>query len=403
MAKISKSFNSGKNLRYNEEENVWEKESISVSANDVYLQTDGTYAKYINTIIGNYEYYQKLAFIDILKKANITIPESSSWDDICETICDSQIILFSEFLFEMIGEEQEFVVPISGDYEIACYGAQGSNTNSYSGGLGGGIIASISLKASDKMRIVVGGQNGYSDGGTGTVSNGGGATWVYLNDELLFVAGGGGGACQDKNGSDGGNSDSSTLTTTSKGETSSEKYTFGGGGGYLGGKIGKPVYHVHSGNTSSGGACYATANRCGKTVRNKSQDVYRTCGGSCSLSGHKGNGLYTYKTCNSCGKTEQNTVDGYGFTYPVSACGNSIYDYTRTWRECDAGHGSGSESTCTKILSYSLSCKKTDTTIDSYTLSYGGSNYENDNLYTECSSYSGVNEGNGYVKIKYCR
>ena len=82
-----------------------------------------------------------------------------------------------------------------------------------------------------------------------------------------------------------------------------------------------PVYHRHVGNTSSGGACYQTKNVCGGTIKRES--AYNS-------SGHYDDNFI----CNRCG---------------------GWYD------DDDEGD------TCTKTLSYSLTCPKTaGVTVDSY-------------------------------------
>ena len=90
-----------------------------------------------------------------------------------------------------------------------------------------------------KINVVVGGQDGYNGGGTGMVSNGGGATDLRINGERIAIAGGGGGGTAKKKGGAGGASDAGNngelYFGTSKKTTNGSA---GGGGGYYGGKAG---------------------------------------------------------------------------------------------------------------------------------------------------------------------
>ena len=107
---------------------------------------------------------------------------------------------------------EEFVAPVTGEYQLEVWGAKGAGDGSYNadfgGGYGGYSSGKITLTAGTKLYILVGGNDGYNGGGssTGSDHNGGGATHIAkggkrgtLNmyksyqSEVLIVAGGGGG------------------------------------------------------------------------------------------------------------------------------------------------------------------------------------------------------------------
>ena len=119
----------------------------------------------------------------------------------------------SENTFEYSGEEESFVVPITGKYLVQLWGASGGGTTIMSG-KGGYTVAEYNLEAGDTLYINVGGEGtigtngvaaigGYNGGGKSGTStknfagSGGGASDVRLNTNNLssriLVAGGGGG------------------------------------------------------------------------------------------------------------------------------------------------------------------------------------------------------------------
>src|SRR5574344_193832 len=120
-------------------------------------------------------------------------------------------------------EVQKFVAPFNGTYILEVWGAQGGNTSSYKGGLGGYSKGVYYMNAGDEIYIVTGGAGGtytcdgvghaggYNGGGIGACTSGyytatgGGATHIALTsgllkdfnnfrENLLIVAGGGGGS-----------------------------------------------------------------------------------------------------------------------------------------------------------------------------------------------------------------
>ena len=125
--------------------------------------------------------------------------------------------------FNYTGNEQIFVVPATGVYELKTWGAQGGTANdTYIGGYGGYSQGFTRLKKGTALYIYIGGQGskattkgeivygGYNGGGNGKSSDsdttsGGGATHISTNTGLLttlennrtsiiMVAGGGGGS-----------------------------------------------------------------------------------------------------------------------------------------------------------------------------------------------------------------
>ena len=125
------------------------------------------------------------------------------------------------------------IIPVSGNYKIECWGAQGgaSYSSSYHGGYGGYSTGTVYLQKGKEIWIYVGGQGsgngthtkqvgGFNGGGDANTDNdgntrqssGGGATHIAIGDtdrgelknykqddtiywdEILIVAGGGGGA-----------------------------------------------------------------------------------------------------------------------------------------------------------------------------------------------------------------
>lgn len=129
--------------------------------------------------------------------------------------------------FNYTGTVQNFVAPITGNYKLEVWGAQGGNAtvgSTSSGGKGGYSTGIISLNSGETIYIYVGGQgqesvntnliSGGWNGGGGNYSAGGGATGGGATDirrygqaltNRIIVAGGGSGAAWGNiNGSAGG-------------------------------------------------------------------------------------------------------------------------------------------------------------------------------------------------------
>lgn len=128
---------------------------------------------------------------------------------------------FTEKEFAYTGSVEEFIVPVSGNYKLEVWGAQGGNgsLNKVStqteakGGKGGYSQGTVNLTKGTNLYIYVGGQGqsvtsgGAGFNGGGSVVNcgnsmqhggGGGATDIRIGEDSLYhrviVAGGGGGA-----------------------------------------------------------------------------------------------------------------------------------------------------------------------------------------------------------------
>jgi len=97
---------------------------------------------------------------------------------------------------EYTGAEGSYIVPYSGFYVLTLTGAQGGNYGQYQGGMGGSVQAVFYLERGEKLNYLIGGQDGFSNGGTGKMyANGGGCSKVISERQgILLVAGGGGGA-----------------------------------------------------------------------------------------------------------------------------------------------------------------------------------------------------------------
>ncbi|WP_024990751.1 glycine rich domain-containing protein, partial [Segatella albensis] len=240
---------------------------------------------------------------------------------------------------------QTFTAPISGDYKLEVWGAQGGGWNNY-GGLGGYSIGYKSLSTSNKLYVCVGskggdilgntgGNGGYNGGGKGgngcqgdytyTIvggGGGGGATHIATTDrgvlknykdfyelELLLVAGGGGGLLNTPGvggGESGGNATSDGGTTI-EGATQISGYAFGqgqdgktksvaagsgaegngGGGGGLYGGHASQLEGVNSNCAGTGGSGYVGDVTNGATIAGN-QTFPSPNGGT--ETGHSGDG-----------------------------------------------------------------------------------------------------------------
>ena len=313
--------------------------------------------------------------------------------------------------FDFTGTTKTYTIPYTGFYDINAYGAQGGNYGSNTGGLGGGVEGSVWLKKGDVLTIVVGGQNGYNGGGSATqYANGGGMTTIKVtsggNTKTLLIAGGGGGASEMYNGNEGGSS-ANVIAGSSNGQNGMA----GGGAGYQGGAAGAVVYHnhvalgcekhVHHGNLTSGGDCYlsqqetiecgtwqhrweyATCSTCYQEIlasggipnetHHGSGEVYISRETHVGMVGHNWGDFYS-AYCTGCPET------GYAWNYPQG---------TKHYRD---------------VITHTLNCDKVwmcgknETDIETSSGAYGGSSYVAPSI-TSYDMLSGVNDGNGYVKI----
>ena len=159
--------------------------------------------------------------------------------------------------FDYLGNEQQFIVPQTGTYQLETWGASGGNSNEfgkYIGGYGGYSSGNINLTRNKNIYLNIGGvgesltetyngnysnrvlkEGGYNGGGAGW-TGGGGATHMAFssgilsklkdsNQEIIIVSGSGGGAATTNAGHGGGYCGTAA-------EANSEPYTnsYGRGG-----------------------------------------------------------------------------------------------------------------------------------------------------------------------------
>ncbi len=326
-----------------------------------------------------------------------------------------------EWKYEYIGTSQSFSAPVSGIYRFEVYGAQGSGYESHIGGYGGKVEGTIKLEKDEIINIIVGGTDGYNGGGTGVLTNGGGATQIEKEGVLIAIAGGGGGATNITDGNAGGSS-AGTNNKFLDGDDSDAPYSAGGGGGYVGGNSGytsyhnhignetdggqcysKPLYHVHTGNNIEGNGCYSipinhehqgeskfyggcytyinyhehqgsnlVEGGCYTLPRNHEHKGNRIDGGACYTTPviHKHSSSCPIKLCLSESFTEQVYRDQQGnylFTYYY--CDSCKFGYTQPKNYCDNG-----KYVCEKkgtVEYYELSCNMSTNTVESYELGCG--------------------------------
>ncbi|MBR5047958.1 MAG: InlB B-repeat-containing protein, partial [Eubacterium sp.] len=79
----------------------------------------------------------------------------------------SELVTATDCHFSHTGEEEVFVIENSGFYELEVKGAQGQGILNHQGGLGGAVSGKFYFEKGEKLRISVGGQNGYGGGGQG--------------------------------------------------------------------------------------------------------------------------------------------------------------------------------------------------------------------------------------------
>ncbi len=188
--------------------------------------------------------------------------------------------------FSYTGNVQTFTAPVTGEYTLEVWGAEGGSYEN-NGGKGGYATGTVQLTAGQIIYVVVGGKGGdgssnctnpgsggYNGGGTGgkagssaSGSGGGGATHIATCDGLLsslssytsnvlIVAGGGGGAGSyrggDRHGGAGGGE-----TGGKTGDDSTSKGRGGGGGTQTaGGATSNSSYTGQAGSFGKGGDGY---------------------------------------------------------------------------------------------------------------------------------------------------
>ncbi|MDR1369124.1 MAG: fimbrillin family protein [Dysgonamonadaceae bacterium] len=185
------------------------------------------------------------------------------------------------------GAEQEVTLPQTGNYQLECWGAQGGNGYSGSGGKGGHIKGNINLTFNDLLYIYVGGDgeplgsrpNGGAGGwnagggaggkgGNGRNTNwyggggGGGATDIRttqgdVNSRLIVAGGGGGGGANSSpNGGKGGEGDGQVVGADGAAgygaALNTPNASGGGGGGWAGGQGGNAAASISGRGGSNG-------------------------------------------------------------------------------------------------------------------------------------------------------
>lgn len=219
--------------------------------------------------------------------------------------------------YSFLNQEQYFTAPETGEYTIKTYGARGFGN----GGAGGYVEAKVNLNKDDVVTINTGGINGYNGGGTkGSASgfNGGGATTIKLENEIIIAAAGGGGG---KNGTPGGNGD-------------------GQGGAYATGNDLTEIGTKGSDGVNGGGG--GTGNVYSNCTQYNSE--YRSCitGENTCVGGNKTceTAACGYKTCTDpdvCGYKKCKHADcGYNYIqYPDTLDGDKIDNWCK---KCCTSH-----------------------------------------------------------------
>lgn len=200
--------------------------------------------------------------------------------NLCTFSVNAEELGITNHHYDYTGTSNIITAPCTGLYKITLAGASGSGYDTSKGGKGAKIYLEFTLNKGDKITLNVGGTGSeWSGAGKGSLSNGGGASSVYINNKPLAIAGGGSGAYISTTGepvndifstSDGGDSfkfenmtDSSkvnkspnyTNTTVSNNPAIDTSITHesslplgaGGGGGVTAGQTGKGTNHIHKG------------------------------------------------------------------------------------------------------------------------------------------------------------
>ncbi len=299
--------------------------------------------------------------------------------------------------FDYTGTFQQFLVPVSGNYKLEVWGAQGGDTATPSkGGKGGYASGTVYLTKNKQLFVYVGGEGlkkficsntsnktlngGFNGGGTLTeisvnsctyFTTGGGATDIRIGQDSLYarviVAGGGG---------------SSASTQTHTGCAS----------------IGGPGSDNHDLGTS-----YVTSYNGSTCVGAKDDNVYVAYATGAGLTGPGGflthpdsnNKTYSYEKCTSMSTCENFGV-GRGIA-PGSTTGKSYCSGGGGWFGAYSGKysggGGGSNWTFTKANYDTV----TSTISDFSTKWLLGSEY----YLTNTSTKGGIQEGNGKAVITY--
>ena len=292
--------------------------------------------------------------------------------------------------FNYSSTEQIYTVTTTGLYYFTASGASGENysgkafpsgtstkTVTYNGGVGGSITFSLDLNKGDVLKVITG-KVGGGTAPTGTYASdgrsGGGATRIYVNDELVAVAAGGGGASSVGDGYPA-VSDSFQYDEPETGEIQGFS---GGGDGFIVGKPGSFTKHIHNGNKENGGTCYSeqtfhhhtgsatTGGGCYTNPfyhRHRDSDNKIILDSSITRSNARG-GCFTVQHQNTrrCGGVYHN--DGWDGYYNWIKCSNCGYR-----KSTDHGHAGEicGRTTWDGTYYYTLGCGKTMSSVESYT------------------------------------
>jgi gliding motility-associated-like protein len=150
--------------------------------------------------------------------------------------------------FNYTGGIQTFTAPVTGNYTVTLFGAQGGNGLNTTGGLGGQATGSLALTAGQTISVYVGGKGGnaggvmgWNGGGQGGLDvgagqhagSGGGATDIRVGGAALanrvIVAGGGAGGGRDATTGVGGGTSGTTSANFSSGYGGTGGTQVGGG------------------------------------------------------------------------------------------------------------------------------------------------------------------------------
>lgn len=226
------------------------------------------------------------------------------------------------WLFDSVGNEQEFIVPYDGVYKLEVWGAQGGSYETYYGGYGGYSSGEVSLVKDDILYINVGSQGEAAVGVNVTCSggyNGGGAARSF-NYPTSQSCGGGGGATHI--------SLSPGLLSTLSSRVGDVLIVAGGGGG------GAFTNHMNYGNGGHGGGCSGSAATSDASDRNSNG---LGSGGTQLMGGcRKGN---SGDRCGSFGQGYSN-ISNSGSTANSGGGGGGYYGGGGTWVNAGGG-GSG--------------------------------------------------------------
>ncbi len=316
--------------------------------------------------------------------------EEEDWIKI-EAVEEQEISLQVDRSLGFSGNEGVYTVPYEGFYELTLTGAQGGNYASYEGGLGGQTKATVYLEKGEKLYYVIGGQNGYPNGGVGkSYGNGGGYSKLWSQRlGIIMIAGGGGGASSWAAGENGGSTEQ--AGTSEEGQTGDS----GGGGGYCGGIGGQLIVHqhqencrhLHVGSSDINGGCYTVPIACGGTdfQYKKTHSVFYY--GNLDWDG---NIIY----CVQCASYE---CPGHTVQYGIYVCKSCGYESEQAIEKCPV------------ICKYALSCEQEENYICGFTegeivvkqSAYGGANYINEEACITYNEGIGVQKGNGTLQITF--